>query len=145
MHQKTGSGQQFLSETIKKHVRLRTKAVAIGMSASSSWKGELIKQSLSSEDIDIRRMAIKELENANLPDDYFASLLSSPYEDVTSYALTLLARRGSSIIQKYLPRILREAPPSKNWTWNWSKRWQAWRDRKVQALSAAGQSHDSLF
>jgi hypothetical protein len=145
-HRERGQEDRFLSEAMKLGERLRRQAFGLVSQASGAWRADMMRDALNNEDSYIRAMALQELATHELPEDFYAGLLRHRYEDVQTFAIEALARMGRiDLIRGRLSRILRTEKPQR-WHWEgysyYDRRYRRWRDLKILALSAAGESQD---
>lgn len=145
----------YLSKTVRENQRLRETAVAKAFETTASWRTQFILEGLNDEDHVIRSMMCEKLKSVSgLSDAFFQDLLEHQYDEVKALAREVLAARGlyrpsRKAVDGNLKNIILEAPPPRptgwyGWiTWYWKV--QAWKDRKIDAIIAAGKTHQEDF
>ncbi len=129
-------------------------AIAAALTTTASWRVQFILDALNDTDSFIRGLMCEKVRSVpGLDDQFFQNLRDSEHEEVREMAIQVLTVRGlyrpTSKATGNLKDIILEAPPPRpdgwyDWsTWYWKV--QAWKDRKIDAIIAAGKTHDPQF
>ena len=147
--------KKFLTDAMRKNEEHRKQAIAEGLQTTASWRVEFILEALNDEDHMIRSYMCEKLRSTSgLSDDFYQGLLDHKDLEVRQLAQEVLAARGlyrpsAKLDSDNLEDTILEAPPPMPLGWfgwiSWYWRVQAWKNRKIKAIIAAGKTHDPHY
>ena len=156
IHKQLGPQEEraYLSSVVRENKRYQEKAIAFALETTASWRVQFILDALNDEDPMIRSMMCKKMRSVSgLSDTFFQDLLSHKHEEIRELARETLTARGlfrpKSKVQNSLKKTILEEPPSRpkdgyGWiSWYWKV--QDWKDRKIKAIIAAGNTHNPEY
>ena len=145
----------FVKQSLRAEKAIQEQAIAMALTTTASWRVPFILEALNDEDAVVRRMMCHKIQSVSgLGDDFFQGLMGHQHQEVREMAMQVLAARGLYRPKKQgsdnLAETILEAPPTRpDW---WSNAWtiwywevQDWKDRKIEAIIAAGKTHDHSY
>ena len=147
--------KEFLTKAMRESDFARERSIATALKTTASWRVQFILQAINDEDDMIRKLMCEKLRSVSgLADEFYQDLLEHKAEEVRQLARNVLSARGlyRAKVQKpsgSLETIILEDPPAKPQDWvgwiDWYWRVQAWKSRKIDAIRAAGKTHDADY